>query len=240
MPATRPNLQSVECPVCHRVISRKADLPRHMRIHAENKDALKHACPYDGCDYKTLQKSNVQTHIRTHTGERSKMCLHPGCKFSTTDPGSLTRHRKSEHGYKPKARHIPDGKAARQSAAAPYPCIRFVKPKVSHPAVHSRPPSPATPKSQASSRNSPWTDSSPISLPKASPPYVVSPLSSPYTPRTTSSLRPSPSISPLSTSTRSCSPMPRIRSPFTLSDFSLSPSPSPMRTFSTSPSPEQM
>ncbi|KAG1870293.1 hypothetical protein F4604DRAFT_861554 [Suillus subluteus] len=201
----------------------------------------KHACPYDGCDYKTLQKSNVQTHIRIHTGDRSKACPHPECQFSTTDPGSLTRHRKSEHGYKPKARCIPDGKAARRSATAPYPSTRFVKPEVSCPAERSRLPSPATPNSRASSRNSPWPDSSPISLPRASSPYVVSPLSSRGSPpRTTSSLRPSPSISPLSTSTRSYSRKPRIRSPFTMSDFSLSPSPSPMRTFSISPSPELM
>ncbi|KAG2343365.1 hypothetical protein BDR05DRAFT_933380 [Suillus weaverae] len=236
MPATGRNSKSVECTICHKVISRKADLPRHMRTHAENKDDLKHACPYDGCDYKSLQKSNVQTHIRTHTGERSKKCPHPDCLFSTTDPGSLTRHRKSEHDYKPKARHIPDGKAARRSAAAPYPSTRFVKPEVSCPAVRSRLPSPATPKSRATSRISFSTDSSPISLRRASSPYVVSPLSSPFTPPTTSSRRPSPSISPLSS--RSCSPMPRLRSPFTMSDFSISPSPSPMRTYSFSPSPE--
>ncbi|KAG2032732.1 hypothetical protein BDR03DRAFT_985523 [Suillus americanus] len=130
MPATGRNLKSVECTVCYKVISRKADLPRHMLTHAENKDALKHACPYDGCDYKTLQKSNIQTHIRTHTGERSKTCPHPECQFATTDPGSLTRHRKSEHGYKPKLRHIPNDKAARRSATAPYPSTRSVKPEV--------------------------------------------------------------------------------------------------------------
>jgi hypothetical protein len=32
--------KSVECSVCSKVISRKADLPRHMRTHAENKDDL--------------------------------------------------------------------------------------------------------------------------------------------------------------------------------------------------------
>ncbi|KAG0691577.1 hypothetical protein DFH29DRAFT_1085512 [Suillus ampliporus] len=63
-----------------------------------------HACPFTDCDYKTLQKSNMQTHIRTHTRERSKTCPHPGCEFATTDPGSLTRHRKQLHGYEPKAR----------------------------------------------------------------------------------------------------------------------------------------
>ncbi|KAG2113974.1 hypothetical protein DEU56DRAFT_688856, partial [Suillus clintonianus] len=82
------------CTVCHKTISRKADLPRHMRTHDDHKEALMHACPFFDCDYKTLQKSNMQTHIRTHTGERSKICPHPGCAFATTDPGSLTRHRK--------------------------------------------------------------------------------------------------------------------------------------------------
>lgn len=93
-----------------------------------------HACPYEGCDYRTLQKSNVQTHIRTHTRERSKTCPHSECPFCTTDPGSLTRHRKSEHGYKPKARRIPDDKAARKDAAAPYPTTRIAKPEVVIPA----------------------------------------------------------------------------------------------------------
>ncbi|KAG2142316.1 uncharacterized protein EDB93DRAFT_1105557 [Suillus bovinus] len=126
-----PSLQlSAQCSVCHKVISRKADLHRHMRTHAANKDELMHACPYDGCGYKTLQRSNVQTHIRTHTGERSKKC--PDCPFSTADPGSLTRHRKSEHDYKPKARRArDDGKAARRDATAPYPSTRFMEPKPS-------------------------------------------------------------------------------------------------------------
>ncbi|KAG2345592.1 hypothetical protein BDR05DRAFT_880060, partial [Suillus weaverae] len=84
----------VDCPICHKAISRKADLPRHMRTHDENKEALMHGCPFPNCDYKTLQKSNAQTHIRTHTRERSKTCPHPGCAFATTDPASLTRHRK--------------------------------------------------------------------------------------------------------------------------------------------------
>ncbi|KAG0693908.1 hypothetical protein DFH29DRAFT_962470, partial [Suillus ampliporus] len=65
----------------------------------------------------------MQTHFRTHTRERSKTCPHPGCTFATTDPGSLTRHRKQLHGYEPKARHNLGGRAARQSAAAPYPSI---------------------------------------------------------------------------------------------------------------------
>ncbi|KAG1728895.1 hypothetical protein EDB19DRAFT_1642285 [Suillus lakei] len=131
----------VECPICYKVISRKADLPRHMRTHAKNKKELMHPCPYPDCGFGALQKSNLRTHINTHTRERLKKCPHPGCAFDTADPGSLTRHRKTTHGYQPKARHIPcgkaaRGKAARRSATAPYPSTRFVKPKVEIPAHH--------------------------------------------------------------------------------------------------------
>jgi hypothetical protein len=36
------------------------------------------------------------------TGERNQLC--PTCDFATTDPGSLTRHRKNRHGYEPISR----------------------------------------------------------------------------------------------------------------------------------------
>ncbi|KAG2059053.1 hypothetical protein BDR06DRAFT_1003685 [Suillus hirtellus] len=134
MPAARRNMTSVDCHICHRTISRKADLPRHMQTHDEHKEALMHACPFPDCNFKTLQKSNVQTHIRTHTRERSKTCPHPGCTFATTDPASLTRHRKHLHNYDPKARRNLGGKAARRSAAAPYPSTQFMKPEEDIPA----------------------------------------------------------------------------------------------------------
>ncbi|KAG2158408.1 uncharacterized protein EDB93DRAFT_666728 [Suillus bovinus] len=134
MPAVGCNMTPVNCPICYKAISRKADLPRHMRTHDERKEALMHACPSPNCSYKTLQKSNLQTHIRTHTRERSKTCPHPGCAFATTDPGSLTRHRKQLHGYEPKARRNSSGKAARRTAAAPYPSTQFMKPETDIPA----------------------------------------------------------------------------------------------------------
>lgn len=78
-----------------------------------------HRCPFQDCDYQNLQKSNVDTHIRTQqvsaqfspfhlltvapsTGEKSRLC--PDCDFASADPGSLTRHRKRFHGYVPKPR----------------------------------------------------------------------------------------------------------------------------------------
>ncbi|KAJ4000326.1 hypothetical protein F5050DRAFT_562950 [Lentinula boryana] len=91
------------CDLCGTKVARKGDLPRHMRSHlsAEEKFSKSYACPYDGCTYRSLQKGNVDTHIRTHTKEKIKC---PTCDFETPDPGSLTRHRKRRHEYVPEPR----------------------------------------------------------------------------------------------------------------------------------------
>ncbi|TEB37602.1 hypothetical protein FA13DRAFT_1786767 [Coprinellus micaceus] len=94
----------VQCPSCDRVVNRKADLTRHMATH--NKDAGKYNCHYEDCTYATLQKSNLTTHLRTHTGEKRFECKDDpaNCDFRTSDPAAFTRHRKKKHGYVPQAR----------------------------------------------------------------------------------------------------------------------------------------
>ncbi|KDQ51790.1 hypothetical protein JAAARDRAFT_62313 [Jaapia argillacea MUCL 33604] len=89
-----------DCDVCGKTIRRASDMPRHMKIHATNVDDLKYYCPI--CERGFLQKSNMNTHIDAmHSKVRSKKC--PDCPFATSDPGSLTRHRKRLHAYDPKA-----------------------------------------------------------------------------------------------------------------------------------------
>ncbi|KAG6908459.1 hypothetical protein DXG01_004542 [Tephrocybe rancida] len=104
------------CRECGVVIRYKADLSRHAQLHRPDyavtyvdlEDVLvptltefirMFKCPYDGCEYQNLQRSNLNTHIYTHTGEKPHAC--PDCVYRTADPGSLTRHRKTQHGYMP-------------------------------------------------------------------------------------------------------------------------------------------
>ncbi|GLB41256.1 putative zinc finger, C2H2 type [Lyophyllum shimeji] len=97
-PKTAKDVNTEPCEVCGAVIRYKADVPRHRRLHENT--AMMYKCPFKGCEYQNLQKSNLNTHIRTHTGEKPHAC--PDCEFRTADPGSLTRHRKRTHGYVPK------------------------------------------------------------------------------------------------------------------------------------------
>ncbi|KAJ6606576.1 hypothetical protein DFH09DRAFT_1120684 [Mycena vulgaris] len=96
------------CEHCGAMMKRTNDLPRHMILHAKNKEEFMYSCPVEGCTHQTLQKSNLATHIRTHTRARPHKCpeYFPNgqkCDFATADPSSLHRHRKRRHGYKPRS-----------------------------------------------------------------------------------------------------------------------------------------
>ncbi|KAJ7184190.1 hypothetical protein C8R46DRAFT_1208425 [Mycena filopes] len=98
---------SATCDQCGASMKRVADLPRHMLLHAKNKEEFMFTCPVAGCTHQTLQRSNLDTHIRTHTRAKPHKCpeyLPNGqkCIFATADPSSLHRHRKRKHGYQPR------------------------------------------------------------------------------------------------------------------------------------------
>ncbi|KAG9311816.1 hypothetical protein JVU11DRAFT_8063 [Chiua virens] len=97
-----PNATTYRCDECGKDINRKCDLDRHMKLHASNIEDLKIPCPYPDCNYKTLQCSNLKTHMYTHTGERPLKCPDEGCGYDTRDPGGLTKHRQKKHGYVPR------------------------------------------------------------------------------------------------------------------------------------------
>ncbi|KAF8806183.1 hypothetical protein BYT27DRAFT_7212441 [Phlegmacium glaucopus] len=50
------------CDICGQVVSRASDIPRHKKKHDA---ANKLPCPWAGCDFSTLQKSNLNTHYRS-------------------------------------------------------------------------------------------------------------------------------------------------------------------------------
>ncbi|KAJ7494329.1 hypothetical protein B0H11DRAFT_1995143 [Mycena galericulata] len=100
------------CEICGVYLRRNTDLPRHMLTHSKDKHSMMYTCPMDNCGHRTLQKSNLATHIRTHTRAKPHKCpeYHANgakCDFSTADPSSLHRHRKRKHGYTPRPKPLP-------------------------------------------------------------------------------------------------------------------------------------
>ncbi|KAJ4495785.1 hypothetical protein C8J55DRAFT_494889 [Lentinula edodes] len=93
------------CEFCGARVARPCDLHRHMQKHlrGEERASRSFSCPYSNCDFQSLQKGNMDTHIRSvHTRIKDQEC--PDCEFATADPGSLTRHRKRRHEYVPERR----------------------------------------------------------------------------------------------------------------------------------------
>ncbi|KAJ7775691.1 hypothetical protein DFH07DRAFT_88232 [Mycena maculata] len=93
------SIRRTTCTTCGTTVKRPSDLPRHMLTHAKNKEDFMFQCPFPECSHKTLQRSNLETHIRIHINARPLQCsviLSDGsrCDFATSDPSSLHRHKK--------------------------------------------------------------------------------------------------------------------------------------------------
>ncbi|KAK7444822.1 hypothetical protein VKT23_015139 [Stygiomarasmius scandens] len=103
--------KSRTCEVCERKLSQKGDISRHMKLHltAEEKK-LSYRCTVRDCSFKSLQKSNADAHIASHTGNKDLFKKCPDCDFSSADPGSLSRHRRRKHQYAPARQWHPEQK----------------------------------------------------------------------------------------------------------------------------------
>ncbi|GBE79626.1 Zinc finger protein [Sparassis crispa] len=71
---------------------------RHlMKRHIESKHFKLRPCICHICGKGFAQKSNLQTHINTHTGETPHKCPYPNCEISFSDPARRHRHMKKDH-----------------------------------------------------------------------------------------------------------------------------------------------
>ncbi|CAL1708688.1 unnamed protein product [Somion occarium] len=91
----------------------------HLQGRRPTEDDPLHICTSPGCDKWFIQRSNLQTHAKIHTGVRDKICPHlipsksgseelKKCLWSSGDPGCLTRHRREVHGYRPSHKNSVD------------------------------------------------------------------------------------------------------------------------------------
>ncbi|CAL1708753.1 unnamed protein product [Somion occarium] len=112
---SKPRARRNNCPFCGRYFPGKS-LKTHVETHFEGRrpaeyDPL-HICTSPGCDKWFIQRSNLQTHAKIHTGVKDKICPHlipsksgsgelKRCVWRSGDPACITRHRREAHGYRP-------------------------------------------------------------------------------------------------------------------------------------------
>ncbi|XP_039297047.1 gastrula zinc finger protein XlCGF57.1 isoform X4 [Nilaparvata lugens] len=96
-----------KCQLCDEAFSSTRELNLHCRIHT----AGKHACKF--CNYKTKWKSQLITHLRTHTGERPFSC--DLCDYKAIHKSNLISHLKLHKGERPFSCEYCDYKATRKS-----------------------------------------------------------------------------------------------------------------------------
>ncbi|KAI0262613.1 hypothetical protein BC834DRAFT_383287 [Gloeopeniophorella convolvens] len=91
--------QRAQCGICGKPLGRKTDVNRHMLTHDPNREQLMFWCPQPGCNYGSLQYSNLENHFRQHTGEKLRCPDDPACMYACYDKAGILRHRQKKHGY---------------------------------------------------------------------------------------------------------------------------------------------
>ncbi|KAI5122194.1 hypothetical protein M0805_002683 [Coniferiporia weirii] len=120
-----PRVLPFVCDECGKSFSRKCDLNRHALTH--NPNATRHHCAFPGCEYSTLQKSNVKTHyIARHLKQKQFQCNF-GCDKAYADAAALIRHEKNIHG------HFRKGNKPSAATSAPKESVKLEQPNLTAP-----------------------------------------------------------------------------------------------------------
>ena len=123
----RHTRRRVSCEVCQKTCVSRADLVRHRRSHFPEEKLACHLCPATfcrswrlthhinmkhfgkprqkcpQCDYVCLEKKDMETHMRKHTGEKPFMCDICGMTFRSQP--HMKNHRKYHIGKPHKCEH---------------------------------------------------------------------------------------------------------------------------------------
>ncbi|XP_054154357.1 zinc finger protein Xfin-like isoform X2 [Oppia nitens] len=78
-------------PECKYDSMRSDCIVRHMRCHTGDKP---YKCHYEGCDYKTVQRSALNEHLMWHTGQRYKCEF---CNYKSIKRTKLRQHIQKNH-----------------------------------------------------------------------------------------------------------------------------------------------